>query len=501
MNNSVIVPILLPLLIGIILMFFVNQARIQRIISGIGALALLAAALYLARMVYMEGIMILEAGSWPAPFGIVFVADIFATMMVILSSIVGVVCLFFAFQTIHTMREKFYFYPFYFFLLTGVNGAFLTGDLFNLFVFFEVMLISSYILIVIGGTKYQLRESFKYVAINVFASVLFVVGVAYIYSVTGTLNMADLALRVAELKQAGVLNTIAMIFLVVFAMKGALFPLYFWLPRSYYGPPAAIAALFGGLLTKVGVYAIIRTFTLIFVHDIGFTHNVILFFAGTTMFFGVLGAVSSFDFKRILSYHIISQIGYMIMGLGIFTPLAVAGAIYYIAHHIVVKSALFLACGATQFVTGTTELKKMGGLMKTHPWLSWTFFLAAISLAGIPPFSGFFSKFALIIAGLQEERYIIVAVGLGVGILTLFSMMKIFLYVFWGEQKMDDAEARKISARNVILPIIPLILLTISMGLGAEPMFQYSLAAANQILEPSNYVEAVLGSDYLIIKK
>ncbi|OEF96324.1 Na+/H+ antiporter subunit D [Desulfuribacillus alkaliarsenatis] len=500
MSNLVVLPILIPFFVGVILIFFVNHSRIQRTISSIGALSILASALYLAHVVFYGGIKTLELGNWPAPFGIVLVADIFATMMVVLASIVGVVCLFFAFQTIHTIREKYYFYPFYFFLLTGVNGAFLTGDLFNLFVFFEVMLISSYILIVIGGTKYQLRESFKYVAINVFASILFIVGVAYIYSITGTLNLADIAVRVAELQQQGVLNTVAMLFLVVFAMKGALFPLYFWLPRSYYGPPAAIAALFGGLLTKVGVYAIIRTFTLIFVHEPGFTHNVIIFLAAGTMFFGVLGAVASFDFKRILSYHIISQIGYMIMGLGIYTPLALAGAIYYIAHHIIVKTALFLTCGATQYVTGQTELKKMGGVMKTHPWLSWVFFIAAISLAGIPPLSGFFSKFALILAGFQEERYFIVAVSLIVGLLTLFSMMKIFTYVFWGEQKMDDTEARKISTRKVLLPIIPLIFLTIVLGLAAEPIFQYSLAAANQILDPSNYIESVLGIDYEVVR-
>ncbi|WP_078552740.1 Na+/H+ antiporter subunit D [Bacillus alkalicellulosilyticus] len=491
MNNLVILPILIPFIIGTILIFFVKQYTIQRMVSGITVFVMLGVSIYLAIVVYQNGIYTLNLGNWQAPFGIVLVADMFATMMVILSSIVGLVCLFFAFQTISSQREKFYFYPFYFFLLAGVNGAFLTGDLFNLFVFFEVMLIASYILIVIGGTKYQLRESLKYVIINVFASILFIVGVAYLYAATGTLNFADLAVRVAELEQQGVLNVIAILFLVVFAMKGALFPLYFWLPRSYYGPPAAIAALFGGLLTKVGIYAIIRMFTLIFNHDPGFTHNIILALAGLTMFFGVLGAVSQFDFKRILSYHIISQVGYMVMGLGIFTPLAIAGAIYYIAHHIIVKAALFLFAGATQKLTGTTNLKEMGGILKTHPLLAWLFFISAISLAGIPPLSGFFSKFALILAGFEAERYVIVTVALLVGLLTLFSMMKIFIYAFWGEQKMTKKQA-ELKVGKLLLPIAPLVVLTIVLGFFAEPIFQYSLGIAHEILDPSIYINSVL---------
>ncbi|WP_067727344.1 Na+/H+ antiporter subunit D [Oceanobacillus damuensis] len=492
MNNLVILPIIFPFVIGAVLILLTKHHKLQRIVSGISALVLLAISIYLAVVVYQDGLIVLELGNWPAPFGIVMVADLLSTLMVLLSTLVSTVCLFFAFKTISPEREKFYFYPLYFFLLIGVNGAFLTGDLFNLFVFFEVMLIASYALIVHGGTSYQLRESFKYVIINVFASALFIVAIAWTYSITGTLNMAHLAERVAELEQSGVLNVVAILFLIVFAMKGALFPLYFWLPRSYYGPPAAIAALFGGLLTKVGIYAIIRTFTLIFNHDPGYTHKgIIVTIAGFTMLFGVLGAVSQFDFKRILSYHIISQVGYMVMGLGIFTPLAVAGAIYYIAHHMIVKTALFLFAGVAQRVTGTTDLKQMGGLLKTHPVLAWMFFITAISLAGIPPLSGFFSKFPIILAGFEEAQYVISGVALLVGLLTLFSMMKIFSYAFWGEQKHTEEQAR-LPIGKLLLPIAPLVALTIILGFAAEPMFVYSLEVAEQIMDPSIYIESVL---------
>lgn len=492
MNNLIILPIIIPFIIGTILILFAKHHRVQRVISGIAAVGILIFSIYLAVLVYQDGIIVLQASNWTAPFGIVLVADMLATLMVLLTSILSIACLFFAFKTITPKREKFFFYPFFFFLIVGVNGAFLTGDIFNLFVFFEVMLLSSYALIVHGGTKYQLRESFKYIVINVFSSSLFVVAVAWLYSVVGTLNMAHIAERVTELEQTGVVNTIAILFFIVFALKGALFPLYFWLPRSYFGPPAAIAALFGGLLTKVGIYAIIRVFTLIFHHEWTYTHKVIIVtIAGFTMLLGVLGAVSQFDFKRILSYHIISQVGYMVMGLGIFTPLAVAGAIYYIVHHMIVKTALFLFQGATERVTGTSDLRQMGGLLKSHPVLAWLFFIAAISLAGIPPFSGFFSKFPIILAGFQEGQHVISGVALLVGLLTLFSMMKIFSYAFWGKQK-HTTEQANISIGKLLLPIAPLVALTIILGIAAEPIFQYSMQVSEQIMDPSIYIQSVL---------
>lgn len=492
MNNLIILPILIPFIVGAILILFPKNYKLQRVISGIAAVVMLILSIYLAVIVYRDGIIVLEVGNWPAPFGIVLVADLLATLMVLLATIIAVACLFFAFKTVSPTREKFYFYPLFFFLMVGVNGAFLTGDLFNLFVFFEVMLLSSYGLIAHGGTKYQLRESFKYVIINVFSSALFVAAIALLYSAIGTVNMAHIAQRVAEAEQTGILTVIGILFFIVFAIKGGLFPLYFWLPRSYYGPPAAIAALFGGLLTKVGIYAIIRTFTLIFNHDPGFTHKILITtIAGFTMLLGVLGAVSQFNFKRILSYHIISQVGYMVMGLGIFTKLAVAGAIYYIAHHMIVKTALFLTAGATQYITGTNDLKKMGGLLKTHPALAWMFFIVAISLAGIPPLSGFFSKFPIILSGFEEGQYVIAGVALLVGLLTLFSMIKIFNYAFWGKQKHTEEQAN-IKVGKLLLPIAPLVALTIILGIGAEPIFQYSLQVAEQILDPSIYIESVL---------
>jgi len=492
MSNILLLPILIPVFTGALLILLVKKQTAMRVISGIASILTFISSIYLAVYIYNNGgISVLELGSWPAPFGIVLVADLLSVTVVVLASLIGACCLFFAFQTLHKEREKNYFYTFFFFLITGVNGAALTGDIFNLFVFFEVMLLSSYALIVMGGTKFQLRESFKYVAINAFASMLFLTGIAYLYGITGTLNMAQIAQRINEVEQTGALQVVAIIFFIVFAMKGALFPLYFWLPRAYYGAPTAITALFGGLLTKVGVYAIIRTFTLIFVHDVEFTHHFLfLTIAGLTMLFGVIGAVAQFNLKMILAFHIISQLGYMIMGIGLYTKLALAGAVYYFVHHIIVKTSLLLFAGVTEKVTGTTDLKKMGGLLKTHPLLTWLFFISALSIAGIPPLSGFFAKFPLILYSLQEGSYLIAFVAVFVSLLTIFSMLKIIVNVFWGDQKHTEEQARTPTI-GLILPILPLVFLTIIIGVGAQWFFGFAVEIAEQLMDPSIYIDSV----------
>lgn len=492
MNNIIMLPILLPLITAGILILLSKKHTAQRFVSAISTVLLLSVSCYVLYVTSRNGVVTLEAGGWNAPYGIVLVSDRLAAIMVMLTALIGLVCLFYSFSTIHPKRERFYFYPFYFFLLTGVNGAFLTGDIFNLFVFFEVMLLSSYALMAIGGTKYQLRETFKYAVINVFSSILFLVAIAYLYGITGTVNMAHLAERVGELQQTGALQFVAVLFFIVFATKGALFPLYFWLPRSYFGPPAAITALFGGLLTKVGIYALIRVFSLIFTYDRSFTHGTImLVLAGFTMLLGVLGAVAQFDFKKILAYHIISQLGYMVMGLGLFTPMALAGTIYFLAHNIIVKTGLLLYAGAAQKVTGTTDLKRMGGLLKTHPVLGWSFLILGLSIAGIPPLSGFFGKFPLIIAGFNTGNYFLTFLALGVGLLTLFSMLKIFLYVFWRQPKHTEDQAQ-ISLRMVMLPTFLLVGATIVLGIAAEPFYAFAEDVAEELLNPSIYIQAVL---------
>jgi multicomponent Na+:H+ antiporter subunit D len=489
MTLVVALPILIPLLTGTVCLLCWGRVGLQRIISVLSGVVTLVVALTLVLHVRAAGILVLMMGNWPPPFGIALVADLLSTIMVTLSATMGLTVLLYSFGDIDRRREQTGYYPLFHLLLMGINGSFLTGDLFNLFVFFEVMLIASYVLLSLGGEPGQVQESFKYLVLNLLASTVFVAAVGILYGVTGTLNMADLARKIAQTEQSGLMTALSMLFLFVFGVKAAIFPLFFWLPDAYPEPPTAVSAIFGGLLTKVGVYALIRSFTLLFVQDVTFTHTLILALAALTMIIGVLGAIAQNHFKRILSYHIISQIGYMILGLGLYTPLALAGSIFYIIHHITVKTALFLISGITERATGTQELKDMGGLLNAYPLVATLFMLAALSLAGLPPLSGFFAKLALLTAGVQQEQYVYVGVALLGSLLTLVSMSKIYVYVFWGQDKPKGE--RPVRHMDLLLPTAFLVLITVSLGLIGEPVFQLTQQAAAQLFSRESYIEAV----------
>ncbi|WBL14289.1 Na+/H+ antiporter subunit D [Sutcliffiella sp. NC1] len=491
MSNLVILPILIPLLAGTILLFFPRQLQLQKWISVFALSLTTISSIVLVQTVFNNGIQTLELGGWKPPFGIVLVADMFSALLVLTGIVVSFTCILFAFKSIGEDREKHYFYAFTQFLITGVMGAFLTGDLFNLFVFFEVFLMASYALIVIGGTKIQLRESLKYVLINVISSALFVIAVAYIYAVLGTLNIADLGARVAEYGQTPLLTVIAILFLVVFGLKGGLFPLYFWLPGSYKAPPYAVTALFGALLTKVGVYAIFRMFSVIFPHEPQITHQIIAVLAGITILIGAIGAVAYSDVKQIIIYNIITAIGVIVFGVVIATETGYAGAIYYLVHDMVIKGALFLLAGAMFTITGTNKIKEMGGLIKRHPLLGWMFFLAALALAGIPPLSGFVGKVLLTQAGLSEGHYWFVAVMLLSSLLVLYSVMKIFLNCFFREEVLTEKE-EKGSIKGLVYPSVILIAISVFLGVGAEVVTPYIMQAAETLADPTAYIQAVL---------
>ncbi len=297
----------------------------------------------------------------------------------------------YAFGSIREQHERFYLYPFILLLLCGVNGSFLTGDIFNLFVFFEVMLIASYVLLSLGGGKRQLRKALKYVMINMISSTLFVVAIAYLYSIIGTLNMAHLSERIAISGQDGLSTAVSILFLVVFSIKAALV-LYFWLPGSYSVPPAAISAIFAALLTKVGIYAILRLFTLIFYHQPGITHTILIWMGAVTMIFGAIGAVAYWGIRKILAYNVIISVGLIIFGIGIATSTSLSGALYYLIHDMIAKALIFILGGAIISIAGTDQLRDINGLIRYRPLLGWLFFLSALALAGVPPLSGFVGK-------------------------------------------------------------------------------------------------------------
>jgi multicomponent Na+:H+ antiporter subunit D len=496
MSHHLVLPLIIPLVTGVLVILAGRRRLVARAITFAGSTVDLGYALYLLWLVWNEGIQVTAVGDWPLPFGIALTVDLLSATMLVLATLMGWVVLLFTFATIDAERERFGFYALYQFLILGVSGAFITGDLFNLYVWFEVMLISSFGLMTLGGERDQLEGGLKYVVINLVSSTFFLIAVGLLYGATGTLNMAHLATVLADSESTRLISALAMLFLLTFGIKAAIFPLFFWLPASYHTPPAAVTALFGGLLTKVGVYAMFRVFTLFFIEQPPYIHTLLLVLAGLTMVVGVLGAIAQNNVRRILSFHIISQIGYMIMGLGLATALGLAGGIFYIIHHIIVKTSLLMIGGALEEIGGTGDLKEMGGQLRERPWLAFLFLLAALSLAGIPPLSGFFSKLSLLSAALEQEQYAIAAVSLGVSVLTLFSMTKIWAEVFWKAPPVPaTATAPPTIAPywNLVAPAAILVTLSLLLGLGAGPALDFASTAATQLSEPLEYVHAVLG--------
>ncbi len=479
---TLVMPILLPFLTGVAALLAWDRRPVQRALSVLGAAGLLGAGLALLASVWRAGVQTLPVGNWPAPFGITLSADLFSAIMVVLTGLIGLAVAVYSLGSVDPDRERFGYYPLLHILLMGVCGAFLTGDLFNLYVWFEVMLITSFVLMTLGGERTQLEGGVKYVALNLMASALFLAGVGVLYGVTGALNMADVAQRLRGVEQPGLVAAIALLFLVAFGIKAALFPLFFWLPASYHTPPVPVTALFSGLLTKVGVYALVRVFTQVFAHDLGAVQPLILVVAGLTMVTGVLGAVAQTEMRRLLSFHIVSQIGYLLMGLGLRTPLALAGTVFFMAHVILAKAALFLVSGIVHRLQGTSDLKKLGGLYRTQPVLTVLFLLPALSLAGLPPLSGFFAKLALVRAGLEAGEFAVVAVALGVSMLTLFSMTKIWNEAFWKPSPEEDGTTAGRCPTVLWLPLGLLAALTVVLGLAAGPLFALSLRAAEQLI-------------------
>ncbi|MCG7336008.1 Na+/H+ antiporter subunit D [Sporosarcina sp. ACRSM] len=491
MINLPLLPIILPFLFAILLLFFKENIRVQRSLTLIGLLASLVAALFLVFKVKADGIQAVTLGSWPAPFGISMVSDMLAALLVTTTILLTLFIVIYSFSSIGEGRERFFYYPAILFMVTGVNGAFTTGDIFNLFVFFEVLLIASYVLIVLGGEKKQLRESIKYVLVNVISSALFVITVAFLYSVIGTLNMADISVKIAQVGQPGIITVIAILLLIVFGVKGAIFPLYFWLPGSYAAPPIPVLTLFGALLTKVGVYAIMRTYTLFFVHDIGFTHEILSVLSILTIIAGCIGALAYFDLKQIIIYNIVIAVGVILYGAAQMNESGLAGAIFYLIHDMLIKGALFLLIGIIIYVTGTSNLRKMGGLIQTHAPLGWFYLIAAFGLAGIPPLSGFVGKLLIVKGAFEAGNSWGAIILLASSLIVLLSVIRIFIYAFWGKPVAIPQTDRR-PYRNMMMPAVVLVILSVLYGVGTEWLFPYMTDATNGLLQPSIYIDAVL---------
>ncbi|MFJ7891050.1 Na+/H+ antiporter subunit D [Lysinibacillus xylanilyticus] len=490
MSNMIVLPLIVPVITAILLVFLRENVFLQRIISLLTLSFVVLISVILLLEIQKQGVMRIDFSGWAPPFGILFVADSFAMLLVLVANIVAAICLLYAVFSIGKSFEKMYFYPFVLLMVAGVNGSFLTGDIFNLFVCFEVMLLASYALISLGGDKVQLREAIKYVLINIVASWIFLVALAFLYGTVGTLNMAHISVRVMEAGVDPLITTVALIFLIVFSLKAGLL-LFFWLPGSYSAPPTAIAALFAALLTKVGIYALVRTFTLLFPNNTEVTHMVLGIMAGLTIIAGCMGALAGRDVRTIASYNVLIGVGFIVAGLAIGTESALQGVTYYLMHDMVAKAMLFLAVGMMMYVTGETVIDKMSGLIRNYPLFGWLFFICMCSLAGIPPLSGFLGKVLIGQGAIEGGNFVLLGLGFLSSLIVLYSLLRIFLSSFFGET-IISLEDEKPLPKRMVLPLTLLAACTIGLGIGAEWMAPYVTDAAKTLYNPSIYIDAVL---------
>ncbi len=507
-TNWIVLFVVIPMATGLLNLIFVKNQRLTRVLGTLSLVTTSILAVGLLASIRQDGgVHTSQMGDWPAPFGITIVFDSLSGLLLAASSIVALGCYVHSFAMLDPVIERRYFHPLIQLLMMGVNLSFLTGDLFNLFVAFEIMLMASYALLTIGGSRLQMQQAYKYVLLNLVGSTVFVISAGLMYGMMGTLNMADLARIVAEHKAAGEalpsgFVAVAMMLVFVFGLKGAMFPLWFWLPDTYYTVPISIGALFGGMLTKVGMYSLARTVPLFLAvgEHRPLIQGIIAVAAVFTMFLGVLGAVSRHNVRKILSIHVISQVGYMVFGIAVLSGHALAGCVFYMIQHMVVKSALFLCCGMMERYAGSDDLNKIGGLLKRDWLLATIFIIAAFSLVGLPPLSGFFGKMVIIQAGWVEGFWYLSIFGLLTGVLTLLSMLKIWSYGFWGTPKGDhvnvpEGSPRIRSLRPAYAGAAFLVVVALGLGFGAQPVYEIAFHAGEQLEDPHAYIEAVLGPE------
>lgn len=496
MSNILVWPFLLPILTALMCCLFLGRPGVgRRVFIAISSAVQCGLAFYLAARAFDGPPLVLLMGGWAPQLGVVLIVDGLAAIMLCLSTVVAMACILFSYAEIPVWSEQPLRLPLMQLLVAGINLSFITGDLFNLFVAFEIMLVASYALLTLEANDHHIKEAFPYLAVNIFGSALFLVAAGLAYSVFGTLNLADISHRASQMPGDFGVMLVAVILVVVFGIKAGVFPLYYWLPNSYPILPFSLGAFYSGMLTKVGIYVLLRTLCTVFPHNLTPIYLALAWLAGLTMVLAVLGAVSRNFIRGVLSFHIVSQIGYMILAIGFFTPLAISACIFYVIHHIIVKSSLFLIGGTAMFYNRTDNLARMGGLMNASPLLAACFLLQAFSLAGVPPLSGFWGKYIIVLVGLEEHRYWLVGAALLASILTLVSMMKIWIGAFWERLPEDGtAEPEAPRAARMMKGIVCVMtLLSLGIGFGAEFIFGIAEKAAVSLMNPNEYVQAVLG--------
>ena len=489
--------LLVPIATAVLVRVVPGSRAVRSGIGIAGMTLLVALAALLLAEVLGNGTTSLQMGGWAAPFGITLVADAFGALLVLVAAVVGLAVSVHALGDISDEVSAGGFDGFVHLLIAGVTGAFLTGDVFNLYVWFEVMLIASFALMVIGADARRIDGAVKYVVLNLVSTVVLLSSIGLLYGLAGSLNMADLHGRLPLLEDRGLVTAVSVLFLVAFGIKAAVFPLYFWLPASYPVLPITVSALFAALMTKVGVYALMRTFTLLFAAEAEALRGAILAVAWATMIAGILGALAHTDVRRILAYHVIASIGFMLLGLGLGTEAALAAATFYMIHGILAKALLFALAGRIGAAGGSFELERLGGLWRAHPGFSVLFLLAALALVGIPPLTGFWAKLALVGASLGAAAPWTLAVLLAVSLLTFVPLIRIWSEAFWKaapEVPAPGALGARALAGPAMVTAVGLSALLLGIGLAPAPLLGLADRIAAELLSPSAYVESVLAT-------
>lgn len=492
MASHLILPIAIPMLTGALLLL-VSDRGWQRWMAFTGACGLLASAIAVAVTVHLDGIQVLRSGGWAAPFGITLVADRLSSMLLVAVGIVSVATTAYAFAGLDPRREAGGYHPVMMVLMMGVSGAFLTGDLFNLYVWFEVMLVASFVLMALYRNRMQVRAAFTYVTLNLLASTILLTALGLLYGKTGTLNLADLSRQWSTGELPPLHLPMAALFFTAFGIKAALFPWFSWLPASYHAPPAAVSAIFAGLLTKVGVYSMFRVFTLLFrgIHPAAPT--LVLVLSLMTMVIGVTCALTQRDLRRVLSFNLVGHIGFTTMGLGLATAQGIAGSVLYVAHHILAITNLYLVAGIFLRMRRTSELDRLGSMVRAHPYVSLLALVPLFALAGVPPLSGAIAKIAILQAAFAAGAYWAGAIALVVSLLGVLSIARVWDAAFWKPAPEDPPPS--LPTWKQLVPIGGLTALTLAFSVGAGPLVDLTTAIAADLTQPDAYVRAVLDAE------
>lgn len=489
MSNLLIMPMLLPFLCALILVFIKNKNQTSKILSITTMIVSTLISLALLIYVVNHKPITLDFGGWKAPFGIQFLGDSLSLLMVTVSSFVVTLIMAYGFGRGEKRVNLFHLPTFILLLTVGVIGSFLTSDLFNLYVMFEIMLLASFVLVTLGQSVEQLRAAIIYVVLNIIGSWLFLLGIGMLYKTVGTLNFSHIASRLNHMESNQTITIISLVFLVAFSSKAALV-IFMWLPKAYAVLNTELAALFAALMTKVGAYALIRFFTLLFDHHPGITHPLLVFMSCITMLIGAFGVIAYKDIKKIAAYQVILSIGFIILGLGSHTHAGVNGAIFYLSNDIIVKTLLFFIIGSLVYISGFRNYQYLSGLAKREPFFGVAFIVMVFAIGGVPPFSGFPGKVFIFQGAIQNGNYIGLALMILTSLLAMYSLFRVMFVMYFGDTDGEEVKFKEIPPhRKGILGI--LVAVVLAMGIAAPVVLKVTDNATNLNMKEHVFQENV----------